>query len=111
MGLRQGTSATSPHGRAPFGAALYRRPQQPHGPALWRTCDDGCIGTARQLDDVIPLAEGGSDTDANTVAACVPCHRIKSSREGHPAQGHNVDRPELREAADSSRAERGRLRS
>jgi 5-methylcytosine-specific restriction protein A len=52
-----------------------------------------CIGTASQLDHVVPLAEGGADTDANSVAACVPCHRQKSSREGHAARGHNVDRP------------------
>lgn len=49
-----------------------------------------CIGVGSQLDHVIPLAEGGADIDQNTVAACPPCHRRKSSIEGHRARGHNV---------------------
>lgn len=40
-----------------------------------------CTGNADELDHVIPLAEGGPDTDENTQAACSPCHKAKSRRE------------------------------
>jgi 5-methylcytosine-specific restriction protein A len=51
---------------------------------------DICLGEADQMDHVVPLGEGGADEDFNCIAACGPCHRRKSSLEGHRAAGHNV---------------------
>lgn len=50
--------------------------------------DGGCIGAATQVDR-IDSTKGYSDV--NCQAACLPCHQRKSSREGHLAQGHNVE--------------------
>lgn len=49
-----------------------------------------CIGQANQLDHIVPLYLGGQDTDANTRAACGPCHAAHSSDQGNQAQGHQV---------------------
>lgn len=51
-----------------------------------------CSFVAEQADHIIPVAEGGDEFALwNGQAACGPCHRWKSSREGHRAQGHKVD--------------------
>jgi 5-methylcytosine-specific restriction protein A len=47
-----------------------------------------CIGIASEADHIIPVTQGGTDDDANLQAACGPCHRAKSSDEGHVAAGH-----------------------
>lgn len=49
-----------------------------------------CTGAADDLDHVVPNFEGGDSSDFNLQAACTPCHRAKSSDEGHRAQGHKV---------------------
>jgi hypothetical protein len=49
-----------------------------------------CIHRAVILEHIIPLAEGGADTDENTCAACVACAGRKSSLEGHRAKCNNV---------------------
>ena len=49
-----------------------------------------CTGTATVCDHIVPLAEGGDDTDAGCQAACLKCHRRKTSMEGHRARGHTV---------------------
>ena len=41
----------------------------------------GIERAATQRDHVVPLAEGGTDTDDNTQALCDQCHEIKSQRE------------------------------
>jgi 5-methylcytosine-specific restriction enzyme A len=53
-----------------------------------------CIGTATDRDHIVPLYLSGPDTLENSASCCGPCHRAKSSDEGHAAQGHSVrDRP------------------
>lgn len=63
------------------------------GRAGWR-CEIGypdiCTGAADELDCRVPLSRGGVYSDANCQAACTPCHRRKSSLEGHEAAGHDV---------------------
>jgi 5-methylcytosine-specific restriction protein A len=49
-----------------------------------------CIGLASEADHIIPVSQGGTDLDSNLQAACFPCHRAKSSDEGHQAAGHKV---------------------
>ena len=46
-----------------------------------------CIGTATQVDHVIPLFKGGSKDDDNVRAICHECHRAKVKRE--TAQARN----------------------
>lgn len=49
----------------------------------------GCIGYANEADHITPVAEGGAEFDPdNGQAACVPCHRKKSSAEGHRARAN-----------------------
>jgi 5-methylcytosine-specific restriction protein A len=43
----------------------------------------GCAGHATEVDHVTP---GDDHSDTNLQAACNPCHRIKSSREGGRAK-------------------------
>ena len=52
--------------------------------------DGICTHTATVCDHIVPLAEGGDDTDAGCQAACLECHRRKTSIEGHRARGHTV---------------------
>lgn len=47
-----------------------------------------CIGLAGEVDHIIPVSQGGGDHDANLRAACGPCHKAKTSDEGHVAAGH-----------------------
>jgi 5-methylcytosine-specific restriction enzyme A len=47
-----------------------------------------CIGLASDADHIIPVSQGGTHHDSNLQAACSPCHRAKSSDEGHVAAGH-----------------------
>ena len=50
-----------------------------------------CIGRATQADHIKAVALGGAEFDPrNGQGACEPCHRAKSSDEGHLAQGHTV---------------------
>jgi 5-methylcytosine-specific restriction protein A len=47
-----------------------------------------CIGLASEVDHTIPVSQGGTDLDSNLRGACGPCHKAKSSDEGHIAAGH-----------------------
>lgn len=50
-----------------------------------------CTGEASEADHIRAVAEGGAEYDpGNGQAACPACHKVKSSDEGHRAQGHNV---------------------
>lgn len=40
-----------------------------------------CIGTATEVDHIRSLARGGTNTDDNKAAICVPCHRAKTLDE------------------------------
>lgn len=56
--------------------------------------EDICTGLATQVDRI---DNEGDYTDHNCQAVCVPCHRHKTSVEGHRAQGHNVSERHRRE--------------
>lgn len=45
-----------------------------------------CIGSATEVDHVRPYSQGGTDTDDNKRAICVPCHRAKTQRESAAAR-------------------------
>lgn len=47
-----------------------------------------CIGIATEVDHIIPVTQGGTDEMENLQSACGPCHKAKSSDEGHLAVGH-----------------------
>lgn len=82
-----------PHSGRLKTAAYERQRQRVLGRAGYR-CQiryaDICIHKATQVDHVIPVCEGGAADEANMQAACVPCHRRKSSLEGHRAAGHRA---------------------
>lgn len=44
---------------------------------------DICTRRATEVDHVIPAVRGGDDDEGNLRAVCVPCHRRKTSYEGH----------------------------
>ena len=63
-----------------------------------------CTGVAAVCDHIVPLAEGGLDADENCQAACLKCHHIKTSFEGHKGKGDNVSEP-ARDPRPAPRAE------
>lgn len=48
--------------------------------------DGICQGTATDCDHVVPITEGGSDTDMNCQAACRRCHARKAAIEARRSQ-------------------------
>jgi 5-methylcytosine-specific restriction protein A len=53
-----------------------------------------CIGHATEVDHIRPLGQGGTDTDDNKAAICVPCHRAKTAREASAGRaGRTRHRP------------------
>ncbi|MGV0675842.1 HNH endonuclease [Mycolicibacterium fortuitum] len=52
-----------------------------------------CIGTATICDHIVALTEHGADSDDNCQAACEPCHRRKTSHEGHRARWGDSNAP------------------
>ncbi|ART68832.1 hypothetical protein BTO20_09755 [Mycobacterium dioxanotrophicus] len=54
---------------------------------------DVCIGTASCCDHIVALTEHGDDSDENCQAACAPCHRRKTSLEGHRARWGDSSAP------------------
>lgn len=48
---------------------------------------EGRLSPASQVDHIVPKAEGGSDSDDNLQAICLPCHRYKTAHEGLRARG------------------------
>jgi 5-methylcytosine-specific restriction enzyme A len=47
----------------------------------------GRVRAAEEIDHVIALADGGSDTDDNVQGLCLPCHVAKSTREREQRRG------------------------
>ncbi len=55
---------------------------------------NGKTTPAREVDHVIPKAQGGKDRLSNVQAICTPCHKAKTQREAAEAQGVTLkDRP------------------
>ncbi|WP_205124362.1 HNH endonuclease [Tsukamurella asaccharolytica] len=55
-----------------------------------------CTGAADVLDHIVPIAEGGDETDENCQTACNPCHDAKSRAEaarGRRRQARNARHP------------------
>ena len=42
----------------------------------------GQVSEALEVDHIIPRARGGSDDMTNLRAICVPCHKVKTAKEG-----------------------------
>ncbi len=45
-----------------------------------------CDQSARQVDHIVPAAEGGSDELDNLQALCDPCHNRKTAQEANRAR-------------------------
>ncbi len=41
----------------------------------------GRVSAARELDHIVPLWKGGTDTDPNRQGLCIPCHAAKTRAE------------------------------
>ena len=51
---------------------------------------------ANEVDHIIPRARGGTEDDSNLQAICIPCHKVKTAREG--SQGlSRTDRVRVRD--------------
>lgn len=53
------------------------------------------LPTAQEVDHIIPLKEGGSNNYHNLASICIPCHRKKTSQEGHKAKKRNKNSPNM----------------
>lgn len=40
---------------------------------------DCCVGTATEVDHIVPFAHGGTEADNNLRAACGPCNRRRGA--------------------------------
>ena len=47
---------------------------------------DICLGVATDFDHIVPLSNGGVDSEVNGQAACRKCHARKTSVEARQAQ-------------------------
>lgn len=47
----------------------------------------GRVVPGNEVDHVKPKSQGGNDDDTNLQAICNPCHKAKTSREGHARKG------------------------
>ena len=47
----------------------------------------GLYTPAKEVDHILPKAEGGSDDDANLQAICRPCHQVKTAAEARQGRG------------------------
>lgn len=51
-----------------------------------------CVCTAREVDHIIPVSEGGTDDHDNLRAACGPCHFAKTKAEATAARRRRAAR-------------------
>ena len=56
------------------------------------------VTPAREVDHIVPKAEGGTDDPDNLQAICIPCHQAKTAEEAARAQGRT---PKKRIAFDA----------
>jgi 5-methylcytosine-specific restriction protein A len=73
-------------------AAVEARAAYLHDHPLCVKCEQrGHVEEATEVDHVVPLCKGGSDTDSNKQALCAECHRVKTDadlgRTSRPAIG------------------------
>lgn len=51
---------------------------------LCQSCHrSGRVTAAKQVDHVVPKAQGGTDAESNLEAICVSCHKAKTARESN----------------------------
>lgn len=65
-------------------ADLFRRQ-----PLCVQCKERGLVALATQRDHIVPLSEGGEDTEDNVQGLCAPCHDGKSLAERLRAQRHS----------------------
>ena len=46
----------------------------------------GRLTEAREVDHIIPKAQGGTDAESNLQSICKPCHKIKTQKESQNAR-------------------------
>ena len=82
--------ATSPSvSRTDLGWALVqaRRRMADKADYLCQVCGRVTAMRDGELDHIVPLHLGGSDSDNNRQWLCVPCHRLKSEQEEKERMG------------------------
>jgi len=47
----------------------------------------GIVRSAREVDHIVPLHQGGRDDETNLQGLCVECHKAKSAQEAADRQG------------------------
>lgn len=55
-------------------------------------CQTCGLARSTEVDHVIPLAEGGPNTEANAQALCSPCHLVKTKAERRRGQQRYQER-------------------
>lgn len=50
----------------------------------------GRVSPARQVDHIVPKADGGTDDDSNLQAICLACHQVKTAREAARGRGVQI---------------------
>lgn len=75
-------------GKRQRGRALQRRRRQVFDRDGWRCRRCGHYGTVHtlQADHIVPLAQGGRDTNGNMQTLCAACHALKTGEEQHLRQ-------------------------
>lgn len=63
-------------------AELFKR-----SPLCVHCAEHDVVTPATQRDHIIPLAEGGEDSEENTQGLCDECHDVKSKRESARGRG------------------------
>lgn len=80
---RKGATRTSTQQHRKWAAAVKKR-----DPYCRIHYADICTHITQEADHIVPVALGGAEFDlANGQGTCRPCHRRKSSREGHVGKG------------------------
>lgn len=75
-------------------AGVQQRKRRLASEPLCRHCKErGFVTVAEEVDHIIPLQHGGSDTDDNVQCLCKPCHEIKTAYEdvAHSAAANHPD--------------------
>lgn len=82
-------SALAPRNGA---AAQLRRWLNRQGSGYCRACGLAFVAAALEVDHVLALADGGTDTPDNVQALCHPCHRAKTTDEQRRRSPNATDR-------------------
>lgn len=65
-------------------AGVAQRDRRLKAEPLCRHCKSaGIVRIAKEVDHIVPLDKGGTDTDDNVQSLCLDCHKAKSATEDH----------------------------